>query len=73
MVQVVKNLHANAGDTGLIPGLGGCRMRQPSRHATTPETVLPGSTREAPPREACTAQPERALPPQGRPSTAKTS
>ena len=45
--SVVRNLPANAGDTGSIPGPGRSRMlQQGSPSATTPEPVLssPGTT-----------------------------
>ena len=40
---VVNNLHANAGDTGLIPALGRFHMPpgQLSPHTTTTELALP--------------------------------
>ena len=47
---MVKNLPANAGDTGLIPGRIPCAMGQLSPCATAPETVLqsPGCDCQSP-------------------------
>ena len=59
---VVKNLPANAGDTGSIPGLGRSHMPQ-SNEACVPQLLSPYSTTtEAHPPRSCAPQQEK--PPQ---------